>query len=367
MTDLGPWQQIEMSGGFDDVIDLSAGTWDDSDMNGAGMGGDHLARLFALSEAEFDALIEAMGGQAGAAGELSDDLAELLAMAEAPPPGGLNGYALANEHGDAMEFASHRPAPRIMNLAQRSLARELATDAIRRDDWQTAGAIHVELANSARDGLPVELANDYRDLSGRWGHLCSEPDEFGRCSGRYHDADCSAAVLSGAATGTGDDVMAWREMLQGRAGGQVISGGQTWQGSDGRAWTIRDEIGRSAGERLSRPVLGDHRSPVAEPRRQLVTGEPGDPGDPDGVRTPVYADPGLRARLGLAAVSADEIRARATDRQVDAIASAAMRGQVSLSNLAGSGLEGPQRVRTPVQLVPYGDGHLGSLVGLTAR
>lgn len=52
-----------------------------------------------------------------------------------------------------------------------------------------------------------------RDPTGRYASACSAPDEYGRCSGRYHSASCHVVTEEAAATGTTEEARAWQETL----------------------------------------------------------------------------------------------------------------------------------------------------------
>jgi hypothetical protein len=53
-----------------------------------------------------------------------------------------------------------------------------------------------------------------RDGQGRFGRVCGPVDEvLGTCGSRYHAQGCSAVVMQAAATGTPEEIIAWRDTL----------------------------------------------------------------------------------------------------------------------------------------------------------
>jgi hypothetical protein len=63
--------------------------------------------------------------------------------------------------------------------------------------------------------LPPAQLRAARDAGGRWASACGEPDEFGRCSSRFHAADCHVIAQEAAATGSADEARSWAATLRG--------------------------------------------------------------------------------------------------------------------------------------------------------
>jgi hypothetical protein len=52
-----------------------------------------------------------------------------------------------------------------------------------------------------------------RDTTGRYASACGEPDDFGRCSARFHSASCHVVTDEAAATGSAEEAEAWSATL----------------------------------------------------------------------------------------------------------------------------------------------------------
>jgi hypothetical protein len=173
---LGAWQAVEMANAPGLVIDLSAARFPGED------GGLSAAELADLEQvmAEVDA---ELGG-----GELSDaELEAIIAAAEA-------------DAGPAADFSEFDAA--FNARVQADLAREDARAAAlvedvmhpaRRDEDRMA-----RLMRRAADGLYDEQQLSFASEAGAvelavttGRGLCSVPDEFGRCSARYHNLECA--------------------------------------------------------------------------------------------------------------------------------------------------------------------------------
>jgi hypothetical protein len=61
--------------------------------------------------------------------------------------------------------------------------------------------------------LPPDYFRPARDAGGRFSASCGEPDEFGRCSARYHAASCHVITEEAAATGSPESARAWDDVL----------------------------------------------------------------------------------------------------------------------------------------------------------
>ena len=189
---LGPWQEVtEMANGIDQVIDLSGGTWDDPSLNGAGQG--NLERLFALPEAEFDALIARFEGDDD--GLTDEQLNQLLGYADA---GAELSMGLADDdYGDlarldsTLAAASAREAQRQAEDAGDQRARTQgrpsqrpgfedrmarALDRIGRGTYVSAIA-----GEPVRDGMAARFSAEF---------ACGPADQNGYCLSRYHALDC---------------------------------------------------------------------------------------------------------------------------------------------------------------------------------
>ncbi len=344
---LGPWQQVDLANaGTSRVIDLSGYQFD-----GPAGGG--------LSDEQMAVALERVG-TLESAGLLGDDDDEWTDDELAWLAGIL---AEADAIGAGQEYQPAPPddelaAVGLSSAAYRATAHRVADAAIRAGDFETAAAVHIDLADLAASGS-IEMAN--RDSYGRFGRICGHDDGFGRCGSPFHQAGCGAVVEGAAASGDAESALAWNDAISHRADAMVVSGSVTYEGTDGQPWTIRDQVFASMGlaPRQTPFETGTGKPEAPEPRRTLAMG---DPDDPAAGKHLLMSDRDLAARLGLSSSSADDARRIGADR----LARQAFGRGSAVGNLQGSPLEGSRTWAGPsAGLAAHGDGILGSQVALT--
>lgn len=181
----------------------------------------------------------------------------------------------------------------------------------------------IELANAPADDALIELA---RSADGRFGSLCSAPDAFGRCSGRFHDPSCTHSTAIRAATGSAAEAEAWNASARNRAAG------------------IADHVLASAGERrpAASPFERDRqgREAVVLPCRARLADPNAASDDPWKEGMPLQPVPpavaAMAAREGLASPSAGRARERYR---------AARAAELARRQQRAAGLSGAPRLR----------------------
>ena len=349
---LGPWQTADLANsGGGHVIDLSG--WEyDGEAGGLG-----------LTDADLATVLGRVGAleSAGLLGDDDDwDDSELAAlevvMADAD--------VIIAEDEAAWGITDEAWADATMEeLAVIGMSNAVAGAAARSGDFATAAAIRLDLSGSqpGSESAAIELANS-RASSGQYARACGPLDDFGRCAERYHSAGCSVVTDSAAASGSAEQVTAYRESIAQRHTAMVINGGLTYEDAGtGEPWTMRDAVYASLGitPRSSPFETGAGRGEVPTPARVLAYG---DPDDPDSGKGLLHGDDELAARLGLAGATAEDARRTGARR----LAVQASRRGSTRSNLEGSPLEGSRTYAGPTAAYgPHDDGILGSLVGLS--
>lgn len=233
-----------------------------------------------------DADLATVLGRAGAlesAGLLSDDdgdwddseLAEIEAiMADAD--------VVIAEDAAAYAVSDEQWADAAMEeLAVIGMSNAVAGEAARAGDFATAAAVRLDLAGHQprSEAAAIDLANS-RASSGQYARACGPLDDFGRCAERYHSAGCGAVTDSAAASGSAEQVTAYRESIAQRHTGLVINDGATFEDAGTHEpWTLRDAVYASLGVTPRTSAFetgpagaGSHSGPRAGLRR------PGRPG-----------------------------------------------------------------------------------------
>jgi len=171
---LGAWEPVDMANGGDSSV-----TIDLSNYSFAGEPAPAYASaspLDGLSDAELDQFLDAVTEAEEEAGTMYDDPA----------------YASAAQEFDA-SFSAAQAATQAREDARAAAMVEDTMNPARRDEDRMQrlisragqGVYSDQMADFAAESAAVELAV----TTGRGP--CSVPDEFGRCSGRYHSTDCS--------------------------------------------------------------------------------------------------------------------------------------------------------------------------------
>lgn len=157
-------------------------------------------------------------------GDVTDDKLEVVldAISEAEA----EGYELSNVL--ELNGGGYSPPARLAPSAELALPNEVARDAVRRGDFETAIRARIG-ANEHTNRAAVELAGSIRDpLAGTWTSRCGPSDDLGRCSSPHHDASCHVVAESAASNGTPDEVRAWNAAIASRAGSRGASGVTAW-------------------------------------------------------------------------------------------------------------------------------------------
>ncbi len=260
-----------MSNGVDDVIDLSASSWPDADMNGApaswwwdGLGERQQAKIVRLlGNPRFDALLAEVSAGSSA---------ELAALAE---EGAAIELAMAQRDQEAIELANvGKPLEaRQAHDRNRAFARQAARQLAQQGDILAAAKIHIDLSADpyGPSASAIELAGTGDDLglaSNFAAAACGGADSYGRCSARYHELSCSATIEGAAATGSAEDARFWRDVLQGHADTGIEADPSV---------TIRDSV-LAAGGLIDGP-----------PKRAMYSDDISDPSAPRTAHPPVPA------------------------------------------------------------------------------
>ena len=180
---LGAWQQVNLSGdGGQVIIDLSAASFPGEP--GPGLTQRELHDLLDVL-AEVDAEELPQDG-----GDLTDrELADLMQAAEAEQEDAMNDLTEFN----AVHAASYADGYAREQARQVAQMQDLLAPA-RRDEDKLARAVQraqagvYDTLGLSNQAAAIELASQHRRSP------CGPPDEFGRCSSRYHGLECAHQV-----------------------------------------------------------------------------------------------------------------------------------------------------------------------------
>jgi hypothetical protein len=188
---LGAWQPVSLSNSSAVTIDLSAARWPGEQLPAVNLASDDID-WSALSDQEMSDLIEAMydadtelDALPGEDPAADPELEALMQHADAD-------YQPADfsDFNDAFAVHAQADAARAATLAELDLLDVVSP--VRRDEDRMqrilarldAGGYDGRQLSFAAESAAVELAV----TTGRG--TCGVPDEFGRCSARYHDLEC---------------------------------------------------------------------------------------------------------------------------------------------------------------------------------
>jgi hypothetical protein len=179
----------------------------------SGSGGDDLAGLHPTDweRAQLDEVLAELDEEDLAVLEGGEDSelaapADRWSLVDLSTPGGIE---LAEEADDLVSESYSIEAARLAEDEDDRQSR-----ATRRPSWEArvSRALHrLEFG----EYLPPPLLRDgqARGADGQFHVTCSEPDDFGRCSGRFHDLHCHVNTEAAASTGNAREAEAWRDSL----------------------------------------------------------------------------------------------------------------------------------------------------------
>jgi hypothetical protein len=168
---LGQWQPVDMSNSPQVTIDLSGTRWPGDPGPALTFAGD------VLTDAELSDLEQVTA-------EVDAEELEALMQQDYGQPDFTDFDAAFTAHAQAEQYRSEARAAAIV---------EDTMNPARRDEDRMARLMH-RAADGVYDGLPLSFAAESSavELAVATGRgLCGTPDEWGRCSARFHDLECA--------------------------------------------------------------------------------------------------------------------------------------------------------------------------------